>query len=404
MLRKLRVKFVLVNMAIVTLMLCVIFGMNYHFTRLGLENRSLDMMRTVATDPFRFGRRSDTETSQTHLPYMTVWLGSGGEVVTVNGYYALTDENILHSLIETAQAGASPTGVLEDYGLRYLRLAQQGRGCIVFADITSERATLSSIARNSVGIGLTAFAVFLAVSILLSRWAVKPVERSWQQQRQFVADASHELKTPLTVIAANAELLQEPGYDAADRARFSAGILTMAQQMRGLVEQLLSLARADSTQQTSPMTTLDLSVLAENALLPFEPVFFERGLTLNSRIEPGLSVLGCESELQQMVRILLDNASKYADTPGRVEVTLVRHKRSHCILTVSDTGKPIPPEVLPHLFERFYRADSARSRDGSFGLGLSIAQAVAIRHKGRIWAESKDGWNRFCVELPVHGR
>ena len=403
MLKKLRVKFVLINMAIVTLMLCVIFTMNYHFTRLGLENRSLDMMRSVATDPFPFGRPSDAETAPTHLPYMTVWLGSGGEVVTVDGYYDLTDEDMLHSLIDAAQAGASPTGVLEDYGLRYLRLTQQERGCIVFADITSERATLSSIAANSVVIGLTAFAVFLAVSILLSRWAVKPVERSWRQQRQFVADASHELKTPLTVIAANAELLQAPEYDPADKTRFAAGIQAMAQQMRGLVEQLLSLARADNAQQTQPMTALDLSALTEDALLPFEPVFFERGLTLTSRIEPGIHVRGCEGELRQVVHILLDNAAKYADTPGRVEVTLSRHRRSRCLLAVSDTGQPIPPEVLPHLFERFYRADPARSRDGSFGLGLSIAQAIVTRHRGRIRAESKSGWNSFSVELPLRG-
>ncbi len=401
MLKKLRVKFVLINMAIVTLMLCVIFGMNYHSTRVGLENRSLDMMRTVATDPFPFGRRSDTEDAQTHLPYMTVWLGSGGEVVTVDGYYDLTDEDTLHSLIGAAQTGASPTGVLEDCGLRYLRLTRQGRGCIVFADITSERATLSSMARNSVIIGVAAFAVFLAVSILLSRWAVKPVERSWRQQRQFVADASHELKTPLTVIAANAELLQEPEYDLADKARFAAGIQTMAQQMRGLVEQLLSLARADSAQHGKPVTALDLSTLTEDALLPFEPVFFERGLTLDSRIEQGIRVRGCEGELRQTVHILLDNAAKYGDTPGRVEVTLERYRRNRCLLTVSNTGKPIPPEVLPHLFERFYRADAARSRDGSFGLGLSIAQAIVIRHKGRIRAEIRDGWNRFCVELPI---
>lgn len=401
MLKKLRVKFVLINMTIVTLMLCVIFAMNYHFTQLGLENRSLDMMRSVATDPFRFGMPSDAETVQTHLPYMTVWLGSGGGVVTVDGYYDLTDEAALRSLIKAAQAGTSPTGVLEDYGLRYLRLTQQQRGCIVFADITSERTTLSSIAANSVIIGLAAFAVFLAVSVLLSHWAVKPVEQAWRQQRQFVADASHELKTPLTVIAANAELLQEPEYAPADKARFAAGIQTMAHQMRGLVEQLLSLARADSAQQDTPMVTLDLSALTEDALLPFEPVFFERGLTLDSRIEPDIRVRGCERELRQVVHILLDNAAKYADVPGRVEVTLALHRRNRCLLTVSDTGKPIPPEVLPHLFERFYRADAARSRDGSFGLGLSIARAIIARHRGHIRAESRDGWNRFCVELPI---
>lgn len=403
MIRRLRVKFVAINMAIVTLMLCVIFGMNYHFTRQGLESRSLDMMRTVATDPFRLGLPAGAEAAQTRLPYFTVHLGSGGEVVTVEGYYDGGDTALLRRLVAAARAGASPTGVLAEYDLRYLRLTAPGHDCVVFADITSEEATLRGIVRSSVMIGAAAFAVLLAVSILLSRWAVKPVERAWQQQRRFVADASHELKTPLSVITANAELLQAPEYTAAEKDRFSAGIQTMARQMRRLVEQLLLLARADDGHRPETREALDVSALTEEALLPFEPIFFERGLALESHIQPGICVLGCGEELRQVVQILLDNAAKYAAAPGRVAVTLERHGRNRCLLTVANTGEPIPPEALPHLFERFYRADPARGRDGSFGLGLSIANAIVLRHGGHLRAVSSGGWNRFTAELPVKG-
>lgn len=405
MLKRLRIKFVVINMTIVTLMLCVIFSMSYHFTRQGLESSSLDMMRTVATAPFCLGAPVGPEGAQARLPYFTVHLGSGGEVVTVEGYYdAAGGGDALRRLVDDALSGPSPTGVLEAYDLRYLRLATPGHDCIVFADTTSEQATLRGMARSSMMIGAAAFAVFLAVSIFLSRWAVKPVERAWRQQRQFVADASHELKTPLAVITANAELLQEPEYTAAEKERFSAGILAMTQQMRRLVEQLLSLARIDDGQQAEPCGLLDLSGLVGEALLPFEPMFFEKGLTLESCVRPGIYTVGCGGQLRQVLQILLDNAAKYADAPGEVLVTLERHGRGRCLLTVANTGTPIPAEALPHLFERFYRADPARSRDGSFGLGLSIAQTIVARHRGRIRAESGGGWNRFLVELPAKGR
>lgn len=402
MLKRLRLKFIAINMTIVTLMLGVIFGLSYHFTRQELENRSLDMMRTIAADPFHTGRPGDSADGQLQLPYFTVLLSGSGDIITVGGgYYDLSDEGHLRSLVAQAQSAALPTGVLEEYGLRFLRLTMRQQGCIVFADISSEQATLSGLARTHLFLGAAAFVVFLLISVLLSRWAVKPVEKAWQQQKQFVADASHELKTPLTVITANAELLQEQGYTPQERARFSAGILTMSQQMRSLVEQLLELARADSGQSARPLAPVALSTLAEQALLPFEPLFFERALTLERDIAPDLTVSGDEDELAHMLAILLDNAGKYADCPGFVRVTLERRGRRTCRLTVANTGAAIPKEECAHIFKRFYRADSARHRDGSFGLGLPIAEAIVKRHHGRIWAESEGGWNRFCVELPL---
>ena len=136
-------------------------------------------------------------------------------------------------------------------------------------------------------LAVVSFAVFFAASLLLSRWAVRPVEIAWRQQKQFVADASHELKTPLTVIISNAELLQQPGYDEAQRKKFSDSILIMSRQMRHLVESLLDLARLDSVQGTNDFAELDFSALVEDCILPFEPLFFERGLQLESEVEAG---------------------------------------------------------------------------------------------------------------------
>ena len=171
-------------------------------------------------------------------------------------------------------------------------------------------------------IGLLAFIAFLGISSLLARWAVRPVEKAWNQQKQFVADASHELKTPLTVIIANAELLQEEGYDEASRRSFAESVLIMSRQMRVLVEQLLELARFDAGMTEAAHGELDLSALCAEALLPFEALFFERGLSLESRIEEGIRVTGNREQLRRVCEILLDNACKYSSTPGTVKLSL----------------------------------------------------------------------------------
>ena len=242
---------------------------------------------------------------------------------------------------------------------------------------------LSHLLQTCAVIAVLCFAAFLLISWLLARWAVQPVEKAWQQQRQFVADASHELKTPLTVIMTNAELLNSPDFDEARRSQFAAHILTMSRQMRALVEQMLELARADSGQGKADLRPVDLSTLAADALLPFDPVFFEQGLMLSSQLAEGINVNGDAGRLKEVLDILLDNARKYTE------------------LTVSNPGPPLSAAEQKDIFKRFYRTDPARSRDGSFGLGLSIAQRITEEHYGRIWVESSGGYNRFTVELPA---
>ena len=239
---------------------------------------------------------------------------------------------------------------------------------------------------------------FLAMSILLSRWIVRPVDEAWKRQRQFVADASHELKTPLTVIQTNAELLQS-GEDAS-QTRYRENILVMSRQMRTLVEGLLDLARADGGMAVTAMETVNLSRLVEDAVLPFEPVFFEQGLTLKSELELGLLVQGSPEKLRQAVDVPLDNARKYTTPGGTVLVRLTRQGR-YGVLSVSGPGKELSPQERRDVFKRFYRVDPAREGEGSYGLGLSIAQEIVTAHGGRIWAEGGGGRNTFLIRLPL---
>ena len=400
MLKKLRLKFIIIDMTIVTLMLGVIFGLLYFSTSRNLERESIRMMETVSGNPMQL-RPHDKPHGNVQLPYFSVMLDRSGRITEIGGgFFDMSDRELLEKLLNEALETNEKTGVLEKYNLRFsVRDRPRGK-CVVFADMTSEQSTLRNMIRTFMFIGSAAFAAFLGISILLARWAVKPVDMAWRQQKQFVADASHELKTPLTVIMTDAELLRAPDCPETDREPLSDSILAMSSQMRGLVESLLDLARIDNGNVKKDFSVVSFSETVSDAVMLFEPVFFEKGLTLGSYIEPEIRINGVPSHLRQLVGILLDNAVKYSSDGGDTCVKLSRSTHRRCILEVSDKGEPISDEDIHNIFKRFYRADKARTMNHSYGLGLSIAQSVAEEHGGRIRAESSGGYNRFFVELP----
>lgn len=401
MLRRLRIKFVCINMVIVTITICVILGLVLNSTHSDLEHQSIRMMQSIAEKPAHLGRPNELP-EEIRLPYFSLHVGPKGELMaTGGGYYDLSDQEFLNELIEVSNASEQQTGVISEYNLRFFRSNSPRGQHLIFADISSELNTMNSLLRTCVIIGVLSFLAFLGISLLLARWAVKPVEKAWDQQKQFVADASHELKTPLTVITTNAELLQDPQCDEQTRSMFARNILTESQQMRGLTESLLNLARADNAATGMILAETDFGRVVSSASLPFEAVFFEAGLTFASEIDPEIRVRGSEPHLRQVVDILLDNARKYSYPGTQVSLTLRRTGRSQCVLSVSNRGDAISSEDLQNIFKRFYRVDTARSMNQSYGLGLSIAQTIVQTHKGKIWAESKEGLNTFRVQLPA---
>ncbi|MCM1325893.1 MAG: HAMP domain-containing histidine kinase [Bacteroidales bacterium] len=399
MIKKLRTKFILITMSIVTVMLCIILGLIYYFTKGSLEATNISMMQNLASDPRRF--RILKETSEDiRLPFFTLELNPNGILTVVgDGYYDLSDETFLMDLFNQTLENPERIGIIKEYNLRFCKVFSPAAQTIIYSDISSELATLDSLIKTCIFIGFISFGTFLGLSFLLAHWMVKPIDTAWKQQRQFVADASHELKTPLTVIMTNAELIQNPEYDNESRTKFCSSILVMTEQMRRLVEQMLELARADNVQTQTLFSQINLSVLISEAILPFEPVFFEKNLVLESEITENILVNGDAAQLRQVVDILLDNARKYSRVNGTTKVTLKRRGKHHAVLSVANEGEPIAAEDLKNLFKRFYRADKARTRDGSFGLGLSIAETIITQHNGKIWAESNPGVNTFSVEL-----
>ena len=399
MIRKLRVKFICIIMAVVTVMLCVTFGTVLHITAQNLEKESLQALQRAAGSP---GFVLDRRENDVGLPYFSIsqdiW---GNLLISGNVNLDIYEEAELQSFWEAAQSFTGQIGEIETYHLRFMRANSPSGSSVVFVDVTSQISTMENLRKSCVGVGLAVLIAFWGISILLARWTVKPVETAWDQQRQFVADASHELKTPLTVILTNAELLQDQSYDGEARRQFSDSILAMSYQMRGLVESLLQLARADSGQTKQEVEPLDYSKLVEDALLPFEPLYYEQGLVLESRVEPGIRLTGTPRSLRQVVDILLDNGLKYAAPGGTVLLELRSQGRGQCLLSVSSPGQTLTPRQCKDIFRRFYRVDQARSMNHSYGLGLAIAQRIVADHRGKIWAEGREGINTFHVTLPL---
>lgn len=400
MIRKLRIKFVCVIMAIVMLMLGVILGVVIHFTGQSMQLQSIAMMRGIADNPFQQGSLGKPS-EEVRLPFFTVQISTRGEIINASGgYFDLSDKAYIQTIVNAALRSEGETGELAEHDLRYLKAPSPMGFTIVFSDTTTEVATLKNMLYGCFAVFIIATVAFLGISILLSHWVIKPVAVVWEQQRQFVADASHELKTPLAVIMANAELMHSADTDDEERKRFSHNILSTSYQMRSLVENMLEMARVDNGTLNMKFDALDFSQLVSDAILSFQLLYEERGMVLTCTATEDIFIRGSEQHLYQVLDVLLDNSLKYATPATTVHVGLVQNGRA-CTLSVSSAGEAIAKEDLKNIFKRFYRADKARAMNGSYGLGLAIAESVVEAHKGKIWAESKDGWNIFFVQLPV---
>lgn len=405
MIRKLRLQLVAVCMLLVTSLLAGLFLSLYYSARKNIQNSSQDLLyRVVTADP----RTNQAESgviiggNQVQLPYFTVELfGNNTAYVTGGTYPELEDTELLSIILQLCMSQNQDTGTISEFNLKYLRVSNGFFERIAFVDISMELAALRGMMRAVLQIGAAALLLLFGVSCLLAWLVTRPVERAWKQQRQFLSDASHELKTPLTVILSNAELMDSQPLEPRV-ARWRDNIHTEAKQMKTLVEEMLTLARADNMVRTAIFSPLSLSDAATDCALLFEPVAYEAGKTLQyeETVVPDVMVNGDGDKLKQVVSILLDNAIKYGAEGAPITLSVQKTDR-HAKLQVSNQGEPISPEQLSHLFERFYRADASRGEKSGFGLGLSIAATIAAEHKGTLKAESDSRSTRFILTLPL---
>ena len=404
MIRRLRRKFVGITMVLVTAMLVAICSAFLISIRDSLRQDSASVLQRVISETETPAWSNAQQADGVSLPYFTVVITpNGGASITSSQVYDLDDYDFLLSAVNAGFGQGETEGILKDDHLRYLRQATADGWRMAFVDVSYEQSTLNRAILTVVLVGLAALAAFFGLSVLLARWAVRPVENALIQQRQFVADASHELKTPLTVILSNADLLAGQGERHPEHIRrWSEHIRTGGRQMQALVEQMLLLARSDQGEGWERrVQPVDLSDLTESTLLMFEPVAFEAGKHLaDCAVEPGVIVSGNGAKLKQLLDILLDNAVKYASPCGTISVTLETEGKN-AVLSVTDQGTPIPEGELEAIFRRFYRSDAARTTEG-FGLGLAIARSIAEEHGGALKAASAPaGYNTFTCTLPL---
>ena len=404
MIRKLRWQFVAACMGLIAAVLAIVFGCVWASAQNALEHSShmaLEQALSRRGGDLLPGLRQNGGDDQVLLPYFTVQVWGTTVYVTGGTYSGLEDTDALTAILTDCLSQEADEGSLPGYALRYLRQDDGLYTQIAFVDISLETAALRQMMASYLRIGLLSLLLLAGASFLLSLRVTRPVERAWRQQRQFFSDASHELKTPLTVILSNAEMLETSDLPERE-SRWRDNILSESRQMKTLVEEMLTLSRTEDAQRKPTVADVDLSDLSEDCALAFEPVAFEAGKPLSWDVTPALTVSGDGEKLRRLHSILLDNAAKYG-APGEGIVLSLRAERSQAILSVANGsgGHPIPPEELPRLFERFYRADASRGEQSGFGLGLPIAQAIAKEHHGALRAESDEQATRFTFTLPL---
>jgi signal transduction histidine kinase len=400
MIKKLRRKFVVINMALVSAVLVFVFialCVSTH-TRLRIDTENAaraalaggGMKNDFRPEIGHMGGGHKGDASR-NIPTFYVRVNASGNIRFADyGRVAITGENAaaaINAALETDKEHA----VIADMGLLFvIGTSPGGEISIAFADMSAEQNGMSRLIINSLIIGALGLVALFFVSIFLARLAVKPVESAFRVQQQFIADASHELKTPLTVIMANTGvLMSHPNTKVSEHMNWLENTQSEAVRMRGLVENMLELAKGDFARDNLILSAVNLSDISTNSLLSFEPVAFEKNVSLTSDIEPCIEIKGNGEKLSRLFAILLDNAIKYAESGGSVAVT-IRQTGTHVTLAVRNTGAVIPQAQLSRVFDRFYRVDEARVSEGggSFGLGLSIARQIVQEHGAKIWVES----------------
>ena len=395
MIRHLRWKVVATNMLLLSLVLLIMFAAVFFISR-GNYRKNVQQQLNQALEQGDYGINQPGMDS---IPcFVAEVYGSGTVRVAGNSYYDLSDETKMTEIVTAALRQDSDSGTLDEFHLRYLRRAGYTTTAIAFTDTYLEYTSLRTLLAACSMVGCGALVVLFVCSYLLSGVVAKPIGAAWTQQEQFLSDASHELKTPLTVILSSAELLERSATQ--EQSVYVDNIQAEGRRMKSLVEDMLTLFRAQKNAGKLPDTTADGAEVAVTEALRFEPVAFEAGHVLDYDIAPSLPVRGDSAKLGQALAVLLDNAVKYAASGTAIHLDAAR-QGSRAVLTVANEGPDIPADKRERIFDRFYRADDARTDGDSFGLGLPIAKAIIDAHRGTLRCESSGGVTRFIISLPL---
>ena len=395
LLKKQRAKFTAVTTSIAAILLLVILGVLFL-----MIFESTNMSAHNALDRALYSKNSYSETPQQSMHGFYVFISTNGNVIVKDdlSYYEYSQEEIVSKACSTKQGKF-----------------QVGEYYFICDNIENANGTLIAVIDHSdyhdllvnTGVLLALlFALFTtivaSIAYIVSAKILRPVADSFAKQRELIANASHELKTPLTVIATNLNVIKsEPTSTVAENAEWINYIDSHIVRMKNLIQNMLELSKLE--QSELPKEELDFSMTCEGACLTFEATCFEKKIHLRTSIQKDITIYGDKNALERLIVILLDNAVKYCNTGGRVGLKLSADQKN-VRLSVINTGTAIPAEEAEHVFDRFYRADAARKNEDnqSFGLGLSIAATTVKAHDGTISCQGIDGKGTiFRVSLPI---
>lgn len=422
MINKLRRRIILINMALIGVVILGIFTAvninNYSNSVMNMErglNQILDKGGRNPMDDslppeemdgfneegkgFRFkkdGMRDEAPMQITS--YITVTVDSSGTVLSKEESNVTMDDDDLAACVKLA---TGKSGQIGEYRLMYVVHETMNEKQIAFADNSSIYSSLQSSLLISLALFIVSLGVIFGISLFLSNLAVKPVKKAWEQQKQFVADASHELKTPLTVILANNNIMMSHTESRVkDERQWLESTQEEAKHMKQLIDEMLFLAKSDAGTEKIQLTDVNFSEQVEGCTLNFEPVAFEKDVLIDAEIDENVILHGNSTQLNQLVHILVDNAVKYADNGTDITVKLKKHG-DYASFSVNNHGNEMSPEDMEHIFDRFYRAEKSRTTKG-YGLGLSIAQRIVQSMNGKLHVESnKENGTTFTAEFRV---
>ncbi len=315
-------------------------------------------------------------------------------MVLSNSLKETTDKDIL-SMTQELQKNGKRFGSIDDY-IYLVRILKSGNTVYIFVNNKEALQNSKQFFIVSIFIFLLSVIVFTIISYYLSRWMIKPSEKAIKNQKIFVANISHDLKTPITIIRANADLIE----NEVKNKKSIKYIKQETEKLNHLVNEMLTLTRIDNTISKENFKSFNFGDSLFDVVLPFESIAYEKGIRFNINIDEVTDYFGDENNIQKLAEILIDNAMSYTAKGGIVDVNAYENSKA-VTLSVTNTGEPISDEKKVEIFDRFYRESKSRESTGNhYGLGLSIANTIVKKHNGKISIESKNGKNTFTVILP----
>ncbi|WP_346898894.1 HAMP domain-containing sensor histidine kinase [Clostridium sp. UBA7503] len=400
MFKKLKYKFIMINMSLLTFVFFCIFGVIYFITWNSGERQINFSLNALIHEPNNSGPSKGGPLNNGIL----INLDHNLNVINIMTPYNVDKDILVESAVNILSTESS-SGVIkiEDTDFAYLKSLDRKINRIALINKSPQQNLLKNLLKTFFITGFISLIILFTISYYLAYKTIAPIKEVFEKQKQFIADASHELRTPIAIIKTNLALVSSNKDKTIEsQGKWMNYIDLQTDRMSHLIDDMLSLAKLDEDKKVLNLQPININKVLENLLMSFEAVFFENKIELENNLKDNFFINGDLEEIKKLFNILLDNAIKHTFPNGTIAITSSKLK-SKMEIIITNTGEGIPDKDLEKIFERFYRSDESRQRKtGGYGLGLAIANAIVISHKGKIYARSNVGKDTsFIIELPI---